>query len=160
MRELDVPVELYERKTYPFEFSTVEMPYESYNGVNVSFHIEEIDRQKDQHQKKDSKYHGTMNDEDEESLKKGNHIGEDLKAGKNSKKEMKEWDGKKDDGRGIKTIDDRKGKHIYGSVSYDSANSVRHEGRGNYHGGVPTLHDFEDDFDTNSRKIMRKTSNK
>ncbi|KAF8009425.1 hypothetical protein BT93_J0422 [Corymbia citriodora subsp. variegata] len=35
VRELDVPGELYERKTYPFEFSTVEMPYESYNGVNV-----------------------------------------------------------------------------------------------------------------------------
>ncbi|KAK4741949.1 hypothetical protein SAY87_025537 [Trapa incisa] len=35
VRELDVPGELYERKTYPFEFSTVEMPYESYNGINV-----------------------------------------------------------------------------------------------------------------------------
>ncbi|KAA3458949.1 vacuolar protein sorting-associated protein 26A-like [Gossypium australe] len=35
VRELDIPGELYERKTYPFEFSTVEMPYESYNGVNV-----------------------------------------------------------------------------------------------------------------------------
>ncbi|GMP99242.1 hypothetical protein CsSME_00046787 [Camellia sinensis var. sinensis] len=35
VRELDVPGDLYERKTYPFEFSTVEMPYESYNGVNV-----------------------------------------------------------------------------------------------------------------------------
>ncbi|XVF19449.1 hypothetical protein REPUB_Repub11eG0112100 [Reevesia pubescens] len=35
VRELDFPGELYERKTYPFEFSTVEMPYESYNGVNV-----------------------------------------------------------------------------------------------------------------------------
>ncbi|XP_030953989.1 vacuolar protein sorting-associated protein 26A-like [Quercus lobata] len=35
VRELDVPGELYERKTYPFEFSTVEMPHESYNGVNV-----------------------------------------------------------------------------------------------------------------------------
>eukprot|EP00262_Sarcandra_glabra_P012437 TRINITY_DN3206_c0_g1_i1.p1 TRINITY_DN3206_c0_g1~~TRINITY_DN3206_c0_g1_i1.p1 ORF type:complete len:258 (-),score=29.30 TRINITY_DN3206_c0_g1_i1:227-1000(-) len=35
VRELDVPGEIYERKTYPFEFSTVEMPYESYNGVNV-----------------------------------------------------------------------------------------------------------------------------
>ncbi|OWM69094.1 hypothetical protein CDL15_Pgr025281 [Punica granatum] len=35
VRELDVPGELYERKTYRFEFSTVEMPYESYNGVNV-----------------------------------------------------------------------------------------------------------------------------
>lgn len=35
VRELDVPGELYEKKTYPFEFSTVEMPYESYNGVNV-----------------------------------------------------------------------------------------------------------------------------
>ncbi len=35
MRELDVPGEIYERKTYPFEFSTVEMPYETYNGVNV-----------------------------------------------------------------------------------------------------------------------------
>lgn len=35
VRELDVPGELYERKTYSFEFSTVEMPYESYNGVNV-----------------------------------------------------------------------------------------------------------------------------
>ncbi|GFZ06396.1 vacuolar protein sorting 26B [Actinidia rufa] len=35
VRELDVPDEIYERKTYPFEFSTVEMPYETYNGVNV-----------------------------------------------------------------------------------------------------------------------------
>ncbi|KAJ4840608.1 Vacuolar protein sorting-associated protein 26B [Turnera subulata] len=35
VRELDVPGELYETKTYPFEFSTVEMPHESYNGVNV-----------------------------------------------------------------------------------------------------------------------------
>ncbi|XP_010445889.1 PREDICTED: vacuolar protein sorting-associated protein 26A-like [Camelina sativa] len=35
VRELDVPGEIYERKTYPFEFSSVEMPYETYNGVNV-----------------------------------------------------------------------------------------------------------------------------
>ncbi|XP_072980225.1 vacuolar protein sorting-associated protein 26B isoform X2 [Typha angustifolia] len=35
VRELDVPGEIYERKTYPFDFSTVEMPYESYNGANV-----------------------------------------------------------------------------------------------------------------------------
>uniref|UniRef100_A0A803KWW8 Uncharacterized protein n=1 Tax=Chenopodium quinoa TaxID=63459 RepID=A0A803KWW8_CHEQI len=35
VRELDVPGEIYERKNYPFEFSTVEMPYETYNGVNV-----------------------------------------------------------------------------------------------------------------------------
>ncbi|XP_012843239.1 PREDICTED: vacuolar protein sorting-associated protein 26A isoform X2 [Erythranthe guttata] len=35
VRELDVPGEIYERKTFPFEFSTVEMPYETYNGVNV-----------------------------------------------------------------------------------------------------------------------------
>ncbi|KAK9149986.1 hypothetical protein Syun_008295 [Stephania yunnanensis] len=35
VRELDVPGDLYEKKTYPFEFSTVEMPYESYNGINV-----------------------------------------------------------------------------------------------------------------------------
>lgn len=35
VRELDIPGEFYEKKTYPFEFSTVEMPYESYNGVNV-----------------------------------------------------------------------------------------------------------------------------
>ncbi|XP_021843612.1 vacuolar protein sorting-associated protein 26A [Spinacia oleracea] len=35
VRELDVPGEIYERKSYPFEFSTVEMPYEAYNGVNV-----------------------------------------------------------------------------------------------------------------------------
>ncbi|KAG6498442.1 hypothetical protein ZIOFF_046355 [Zingiber officinale] len=35
VRELDVPGEIYERKTFPFEFSSVEMPYESYNGVNV-----------------------------------------------------------------------------------------------------------------------------
>jgi vacuolar protein sorting-associated protein 26 len=35
VRELDVPGEIVERKTYPFEFSTVEMQYESYNGVNV-----------------------------------------------------------------------------------------------------------------------------
>ncbi|KAL2325418.1 hypothetical protein Fmac_024476 [Flemingia macrophylla] len=35
VRELDVPGNLYERKTYQFEFSTVEMPYESYNGINV-----------------------------------------------------------------------------------------------------------------------------
>lgn len=41
VRELDVPGEIYERKTYPFEFSTVEMPYETYNGVNVRlrYHI-------------------------------------------------------------------------------------------------------------------------
>lgn len=30
-----MPGELYDKKTYPFEFSTVEMPYESYSGVNV-----------------------------------------------------------------------------------------------------------------------------
>ncbi|KAG4172032.1 hypothetical protein ERO13_A12G247600v2 [Gossypium hirsutum] len=35
VRELDVPGDIYERKTYPFEFSTVEMPYETYSGVNV-----------------------------------------------------------------------------------------------------------------------------
>ncbi|KAJ7960453.1 Vacuolar protein sorting-associated [Quillaja saponaria] len=35
VRELDVPGDLYERKTYPFEFSNVEMPHESYNGVNL-----------------------------------------------------------------------------------------------------------------------------
>ncbi|KAF2907921.1 hypothetical protein DAI22_12g137000 [Oryza sativa Japonica Group] len=35
VRELDIPGEIYEKKTYPFEFSTVEMPYESYNGTNV-----------------------------------------------------------------------------------------------------------------------------
>eukprot|EP00262_Sarcandra_glabra_P012441 TRINITY_DN3206_c0_g2_i1.p1 TRINITY_DN3206_c0_g2~~TRINITY_DN3206_c0_g2_i1.p1 ORF type:complete len:302 (-),score=50.79 TRINITY_DN3206_c0_g2_i1:359-1264(-) len=35
VRELDVPGEIYERKIFAFEFSTVEMPYESYNGVNV-----------------------------------------------------------------------------------------------------------------------------
>ncbi|CAK8565238.1 unnamed protein product [Lathyrus sativus] len=35
VRELDVPGNLYERKIYPFEFSTVEMPQESYNGINV-----------------------------------------------------------------------------------------------------------------------------
>ncbi|XP_006664040.2 vacuolar protein sorting-associated protein 26A-like isoform X2 [Oryza brachyantha] len=35
VRELDIPGEIYERKTYPYEFSTVEMPYESYNGTNV-----------------------------------------------------------------------------------------------------------------------------
>ena len=35
VRELDVPGEIYERKTFPFEFSSVEMPYETYNGVNV-----------------------------------------------------------------------------------------------------------------------------
>ncbi|KAK2406302.1 vacuolar protein sorting-associated protein 26A [Trifolium repens] len=35
VRELDVPGNIYERKTYPFEFPTVEMPYETYNGVNV-----------------------------------------------------------------------------------------------------------------------------
>lgn len=35
VRELDVPGEIYEKKTYPFEFSTVEMPYETYNGVHV-----------------------------------------------------------------------------------------------------------------------------
>ncbi|CAL5388144.1 unnamed protein product [Camellia sinensis] len=32
VRELDVPGELFERKTYPFEFSTVEMPYETQWG--------------------------------------------------------------------------------------------------------------------------------
>ncbi|CAI9274172.1 unnamed protein product [Lactuca saligna] len=35
VRELDVPGEVYEKKTYPFEFSTVEMMYETYNGANV-----------------------------------------------------------------------------------------------------------------------------
>ncbi|CDY14373.1 BnaA10g06820D [Brassica napus] len=35
VRELDVPGEIYEKKAYPFEFSTVEMPHETYNGVNV-----------------------------------------------------------------------------------------------------------------------------
>ncbi|OEL12788.1 Vacuolar protein sorting-associated protein 26A, partial [Dichanthelium oligosanthes] len=35
VRELEVPGEIYERKTYPFEFATVEMPYDSYNGTNV-----------------------------------------------------------------------------------------------------------------------------
>lgn len=35
VRELDVPGDIYEKKVYPFEFSTVEMPYETYNGVNV-----------------------------------------------------------------------------------------------------------------------------
>ncbi|KAL0824646.1 hypothetical protein Bca101_048323 [Brassica carinata] len=35
VRELDVPGEIYEKKAYPFEFPTVEMPYETYNGVNV-----------------------------------------------------------------------------------------------------------------------------
>ncbi|CAI0397747.1 unnamed protein product [Linum tenue] len=35
VRELDVPGDLYEKKSYPFEFSTVEMPHESYSGVNV-----------------------------------------------------------------------------------------------------------------------------
>lgn len=35
VRELEVPGDLYEKKKYPFEFSSVEMPYESYNGVNV-----------------------------------------------------------------------------------------------------------------------------
>ncbi|PSS04481.1 Vacuolar protein sorting-associated protein like, partial [Actinidia chinensis var. chinensis] len=44
VRELDVPDEIYERKTYPFEFSTVEMPYETYNGVNVRlrFHLKDV----------------------------------------------------------------------------------------------------------------------
>ena len=40
MRELDVPGVIMERKTYPFEFSTVEMQYESYNGVNVRLRSE------------------------------------------------------------------------------------------------------------------------
>ncbi|EFJ08889.1 hypothetical protein SELMODRAFT_158309 [Selaginella moellendorffii] len=35
VRELDVPGVIHDRKIYPFEFSTVEMQYESYNGVNV-----------------------------------------------------------------------------------------------------------------------------
>lgn len=35
VRELDIPGDIYERKTFPFEFSSVEMPYESYNGINV-----------------------------------------------------------------------------------------------------------------------------
>ncbi|MCL7035102.1 hypothetical protein MKW94_010535 [Papaver nudicaule] len=35
VRELDVPGDIYDKKSYPFEFSTVEMPYETYNGVNV-----------------------------------------------------------------------------------------------------------------------------
>lgn len=40
VRELEVPGNLYERKTYPFEFSTVEMPHESYNGINVRLRYE------------------------------------------------------------------------------------------------------------------------
>lgn len=39
VRELDVPGEIYERKTFQFEFSTVEMPYETYNGVNVRLRL-------------------------------------------------------------------------------------------------------------------------
>ena len=35
MRELDVPGEIKDRKVFSFEFSNVEMQYESYNGVNV-----------------------------------------------------------------------------------------------------------------------------
>lgn len=35
VRELDVPGETIDRKVYPFVFSTVEMPYESYYGVHV-----------------------------------------------------------------------------------------------------------------------------
>jgi hypothetical protein len=35
VRELDVPGEIKDRKTFAFEFSNVEMQYESYNGVNV-----------------------------------------------------------------------------------------------------------------------------
>ena len=35
VRELDVPGEIKDRKTFGFEFSNVEMQYESYNGVNV-----------------------------------------------------------------------------------------------------------------------------
>ncbi|XP_024539882.1 vacuolar protein sorting-associated protein 26A isoform X2 [Selaginella moellendorffii] len=35
VRELDVPGVIHERKIYPFEFSSVEMQYDSYNGVNV-----------------------------------------------------------------------------------------------------------------------------
>ncbi|CAH8290046.1 unnamed protein product [Eruca vesicaria subsp. sativa] len=35
VREVDVPGEIYEKKAYPFEFSTVEMPHETYNGVNI-----------------------------------------------------------------------------------------------------------------------------
>ncbi|CAA6665340.1 unnamed protein product [Spirodela intermedia] len=35
VRELEVPGEIYEKKAYRFEFSTVEMPYESYRGANV-----------------------------------------------------------------------------------------------------------------------------
>ncbi|KAL4297410.1 hypothetical protein GQ457_12G000360 [Hibiscus cannabinus] len=35
VRELDCAGEIYERATYPFDFSMVEMRYESYNGVNV-----------------------------------------------------------------------------------------------------------------------------
>ncbi|KAI8540517.1 hypothetical protein RHMOL_Rhmol09G0269500 [Rhododendron molle] len=42
VRELDVPGEIYERKTYPFEFSMVEMPYETYNGVNVRLRMSSI----------------------------------------------------------------------------------------------------------------------
>ncbi|KAF6171984.1 hypothetical protein GIB67_029402 [Kingdonia uniflora] len=37
--KLKVPGDIYERKTYRFEFSIVEMPYESYNGVNVRLSI-------------------------------------------------------------------------------------------------------------------------
>nr|KAJ0207546.1 hypothetical protein LSAT_V11C500255350 [Lactuca sativa] len=39
-REPDVPGEIYEKKTFPFEFSSVEMPYETYNSVNVRLRSE------------------------------------------------------------------------------------------------------------------------
>ncbi|GBG87839.1 hypothetical protein CBR_g45995 [Chara braunii] len=35
VREMDTPGEITDKKIYPFEFSNVEMQYESYNGVNV-----------------------------------------------------------------------------------------------------------------------------
>ena len=35
MRELEPPGEFTSTRSYAFEFNNVEMPYESYNGVNV-----------------------------------------------------------------------------------------------------------------------------
>ena len=35
MRELEPPGEFSSTRSYAFEFNNVEMPYESYNGVNV-----------------------------------------------------------------------------------------------------------------------------
>ena len=111
---------------------------------------EESDSENDQHEKKDSKHHGTV----------GKEMVEDLKSVKDSKKEMKEWEGKNDDGRGFKIVHDKeigKGKHNYSS---DSDGSGKHGGRGKNHKDNTSALDSEDDFDMSSKKSIKNASNK